>query len=89
MSGSAAARVPIGAAAEIAEPKMIETAEAMNGLQRLLMCAVAVSMPPPSKRPQTAQSRPANRPPTAFEGRPRRSLRDASSVSRPPCSGVT
>jgi hypothetical protein len=30
------------------------TAEAMIGLQRLLRCAVAVSMPPPSSGVQTA-----------------------------------
>src|SRR5437763_13377431 len=42
------------------------TAEAMNGLQRLLKCAVAVSMPPPSSGAQTAQSRRANRSLTAL-----------------------
>jgi hypothetical protein len=43
------------ARAEI-ETKSAETtmAEATSGLQRRLMCAVAVSMPPPSKGVQTA-----------------------------------
>ena len=48
------------------------TAEAMIGLQRLLMCAVAVSMPPPSSGSQTAHSPPTNRPLTAFVSRPGR-----------------
>ena len=38
------------------------TAEAMIGLLRLLICAVLVSMPPPSWGPQTAQSRRSNGP---------------------------
>src|SRR5438552_1955312 len=36
------------------------TAEATNGLQRLLMSAVTVCMPPPSSGPQTRRSRGAN-----------------------------